>query len=270
MGLFAKPVVTCGVCGKEIGSKDKRWTTQDGYMCANCQEPFGILSGPRAFVNKGCEELKVMRDNNIRARKFWAKNKQHYDDFKTTRCIAGELTIDDNKRQWYLGDINNKGLYFDENMRYPIIFDFTDVIGVDLILGDKVITSTAVTRRDKGLRKAVAGSLLAGDVGAIIGGMMARSNTTTQTVESQGYCVNIRIDGADKPLRIPAQDKQTADELHDTFLSMIPEGAKTEASNHPDQAGSSADELRKYKDLLDDGIINQDEFDVKKKQLLSM
>ena len=33
-------------------------------------------------------------------------------------------------------------------------------------------------------------------------------------------------------------------------------------------ASSSADELRKYKELLDDGIITQEEFDKKKEQLL--
>ncbi|EME3488642.1 SHOCT domain-containing protein, partial [Enterococcus faecium] len=31
-----------------------------------------------------------------------------------------------------------------------------------------------------------------------------------------------------------------------------------------------ADELRKYKELLDDGIINQEEFNIKKKELLDL
>ena len=33
---------------------------------------------------------------------------------------------------------------------------------------------------------------------------------------------------------------------------------------------SSADELKKYKDLLDKGVITQEEFDAKKKQLLGL
>lgn len=36
------------------------------------------------------------------------------------------------------------------------------------------------------------------------------------------------------------------------------------------QALSSADELKKFKDLLDSGIITQEEFDAKKKQLLGL
>ena len=33
---------------------------------------------------------------------------------------------------------------------------------------------------------------------------------------------------------------------------------------------SSADQIKKYKELLDDGIISQEEFDAKKKQLLGL
>ncbi|HAP9644994.1 TPA: SHOCT domain-containing protein, partial [Enterococcus faecium] len=33
---------------------------------------------------------------------------------------------------------------------------------------------------------------------------------------------------------------------------------------------SSADEIKKYKELLDEGIINQEEFDFKKKELLGL
>lgn len=36
------------------------------------------------------------------------------------------------------------------------------------------------------------------------------------------------------------------------------------------QAASNADELKKYKDLLDSGVITQEEFDAKKKQILGL
>ncbi len=42
---------------------------------------------------------------------------------------------------------------------------------------------------------------------------------------------------------------------------------KNAPSNHP---LSSADELKKFKELLDAGIITQEEFDAKKKQLLGL
>ena len=36
------------------------------------------------------------------------------------------------------------------------------------------------------------------------------------------------------------------------------------------KSNSNADELKKYKELLDSGVISQEEFDAKKKQLLDM
>ena len=38
----------------------------------------------------------------------------------------------------------------------------------------------------------------------------------------------------------------------------------------PTAAVSAADELKKFKELLDSGVISQEEFDAKKKQLLGL
>ena len=43
---------------------------------------------------------------------------------------------------------------------------------------------------------------------------------------------------------------------------------KQESNNSTNIAISSADEIRKYKELLDDGIITQAEFEDKKRKLL--
>ena len=45
---------------------------------------------------------------------------------------------------------------------------------------------------------------------------------------------------------------------------------KTEKNEEKDAKSSNADELKKYKELLDSGIITQEEFDAKKKQLLGL
>ena len=48
---------------------------------------------------------------------------------------------------------------------------------------------------------------------------------------------------------------------------MVQEGQKP---NNTMVQSSNADELRKFKELLDDGIITEEEFRVKKKQLLGL
>lgn len=63
-------------------------------------------------------------------------------------------------------------------------------------------------------------------------------------------------------------DNETASKAVDFIKSKIRE------AKNPTQtvinATSAADELKKFKDLLDAGIITQDEFDAKKKELLGL
>lgn len=48
------------------------------------------------------------------------------------------------------------------------------------------------------------------------------------------------------------------------------EATKSEKASQPFTQISSADELKKFKELLDSGVITQEEFDAKKKQLLGI
>lgn len=66
------------------------------------------------------------------------------------------------------------------------------------------------------------------------------------------------------------------DEVHKAISGLLQNrqsGNRKEAAavtHITQQAQSSADELKKYKDLLDSGVISQEEFDAKKKQLLGL
>lgn len=61
-------------------------------------------------------------------------------------------------------------------------------------------------------------------------------------------------------------------EMHKAISQLIVERqtAKRHSLTAPAVPQSEADELKKYKDLLDSGVINQEEFDAKKKQLLGL
>lgn len=60
-------------------------------------------------------------------------------------------------------------------------------------------------------------------------------------------------------------------EIHKIVSDLLVERQSKAATPAPAKVESSnADELKKYKDLLDSGVITQEEFDVKKKQLLGL
>lgn len=61
------------------------------------------------------------------------------------------------------------------------------------------------------------------------------------------------------------------DDIHEAISCLL---VKRQTQSKPEtvyqEKQSSADELKKYKDLLDSGVISQEEFDAKKKQLLGL
>lgn len=80
--------------------------------------------------------------------------------------------------------------------------------------------------------------------------------------------------GAGKDLRsivfFPKKN-ELAEKIYNHIRALI-EKNKTNNSTQINQEKqvSSADELRKFKELLDEGIITQEEYDLKKKQLLDL
>jgi len=62
------------------------------------------------------------------------------------------------------------------------------------------------------------------------------------------------------------------DDLYATINKLLIDRQEKSAagSNHQEEPASTPDELKKYKDLLDAGIITQEEFEAKKKQLLGL
>lgn len=107
-------------------------------------------------------------------------------------------------------------------------------------------------------------------------------NTTTKIITIEVGVPNmsvhvgagISVAGGNKEyLFYPESDKEAALALYDAIIAHVStlnaeQVEVVEQSN--EDATSSADELLKFKDLLDAGVITQDEFDAKKKQILGL
>jgi hypothetical protein len=94
----------------------------------------------------------------------------------------------------------------------------------------------------------------------------------TQTTNNKVGLFGSSIDSLKDPNTIilrafNSEVPKKADEIYKILLDKISESRNTTAVI---QKESSADEIRKYKQLLDEGIINQEEFDIKKKELLGI
>lgn len=81
---------------------------------------------------------------------------------------------------------------------------------------------------------------------------------------------NLRIETPSENFVFSFGNKQARDDVYDVINRQIAERQNNKGSVTVVNNASNADELKKYKDLLDAGIITQEEFDVKKKQLLGL
>lgn len=62
---------------------------------------------------------------------------------------------------------------------------------------------------------------------------------------------------------------ENANDIHNCISELLIQ-RQTQKQAPAAQSTSNADELKKYKELLDSGVISQEEFDAKKKQLLGL
>ena len=88
------------------------------------------------------------------------------------------------------------------------------------------------------------------------------------SVESKGGIGDALNDENTIPFR--SDQEVEAKEIYDYIIARRAELKKPSAQATVAQQISPTDEIRKYKALLDEGIISQDEFDAKKKQLLGL
>ena len=188
-------------------------------------------------------------------------------NFNPNRNIVGKVYIED-----ATGRAAINGGLVSKQIDYVNIFDLKNVINCEILENGKTVNKS-------GLGSAIVGGLAFGTTGAVVGAIAGK-----KAVE---YCnslsVEIDVDyGQPQPLRLFVPFIIAKTKTDSSTYTMLKKSAETlykEISSiithyHPQETVmanapiSNADEIRKYKQLLDDGIITEEEFEKKKQELL--
>ncbi|MBQ6884894.1 MAG: SHOCT domain-containing protein [Clostridia bacterium] len=240
--------IPCAVCGKQLGLLSPKAKISDGAICAVCLQSAGIssLSNATSYNQQTIKEYILTRQALVKS-------------YNATKTYGGYIEIDEDNKLFKLsGDL----------------FEFSNLLSFELLEDGTTVTKG-------GLGRAVAGGLLFGGVGAIVGGVtgskkaknicnsmklrVSLKNAHTDVVyitlissetKTNGFMYKMAQDSAQKVI--------TALE----FINDINQSTAHYQTTPTQQ--SSADEIVKYKALLDQGIITQEEFEAKKKQLLGL
>lgn len=248
MGLFGKKE-TCCICNQNDGIK----RISDGTICKQCMDncgPFlGILDWKSSSSARVREAITVNSANHKRR-----------DIFKVEKSIQ-------------------KYIEFDEThnfLRFPqflptVIFSYDEIIDYELLQDGETITKGS-------LGGAIVGGAIWGGVGALVGGSLGKKKSKQEITE---YRIKITTKNSFCPIVyinfLPTGKIKSNSLLFKTYagnaqevLSQLAIITNYTSNSAVESSNSEADEILKFKNLLDQGIITEEEFIAKKKQLLGL
>lgn len=247
MGLFKKKELCC-ICNKNDGIK----TLSIGVICKQCINncgPFlGIFELKNSSPNRVHEAIAVNSINNERLHIFNAD-----------KSIQKYIEIDE----------TNKFLRFPHFLP-TVIFTYSEILDYELLQNGETISKGS-------LGNAIIGGMLLGNIG-VVGGIAGKKNIEQEITEykikittKNSFCPIVYIDflSTGKVKANSLLFKSYAGNAQEILSQLTIIASQTTTSPVLLQ-NNAADEILKFKNLLDQGIITQDEFNAKKKQLLGI
>ena len=235
---------TCPVCGGKLGLLNRE-KSADGLICASCSNFFYSKLGFRAAK----QSTATLAD-------YWATLEQRRKVFKETDSIydgdALFVSIDNPNRLFCIGHRSG-----DKGPR--MIYSFDEVAGYESDAPDDL----TVTETKGGIGRAVIGAAVAGSVGAIVGAATAKTETH-KAYSKENISIRFVLPLGESNLPTTVYPGGTTD-----FLRSCKAGAER-PQVATSAASSAADELLKFKQLLDMGAITEEEYNAKKAQLLGL
>lgn len=267
MGLFGgtKEKKPCACCGKPLGLLSGDIKLVDGEVCLSCWTKAGFPSAAIA-ANYTMEQFNQHLQEAEAERAEFKK-------FKPQRAV-GPVAFDDSLS---IARVRTSGTFVNEYFfKYRKILDFE-------LLQD----GESIAKSKGGLGSAVVGGMLFGGAGLVAGAVLGGKKTKTKNVcTSMKVKITLRDNNPDviyvdlitKETKCDSGAYKDAAKQAQDILSALQVAADKAAGEAAAQASapvlsaapSAADELMKFKQLLDAGAITQEEFDAKKKQLLGL
>lgn len=259
MGLFKKEI--CPVCGKPakglatIKIKDKQ------TLCTDCSVNVHMDSSMLP-----CQSVEDIKEHFA----YREENRVLYQGFSATKefkCGDAYLREDAKMKKWYFS--------YNKEPQNPQLFGYDEILDYEL-------TEDGEQLAKGGVGSAVAGGIMFGGVGAIVGSNVGKKKTKTVVNDiclrvslKHKYIQQIYIHFIPGGIKVKSGDmlynayKATASDVVSFFDTLCSKANEATASVQASTM-SSADEILKFKQLLDVGIITPEEFEAKKKELLSL
>ncbi|MCF1783723.1 SHOCT domain-containing protein [Lactobacillus mulieris] len=256
----------CGYCGNKTHALS-RLKPKDGYVCGKCMKKLGIKNtvGNIAW-SKGqtLESIKeIAKEKN--------KIRENQENFEANYTVGLEAKFNDKKRIMLLAKPKI-------NWEFPIKTDFYELPYENLVSYE--IDEDGEVQAKGGLKRTAVGGLLFGGAGAVVGAITRKKKKVCKylrviitTTDEDNPTITLDLISSETKVGsfVYNTNKENARKLASKFEQILAEKREEvlEASQ-TDQDVSVATQIREFKQLLDDGIITEAEFEQKKKQLMNL
>lgn len=247
----------CDICGVEVG-RLSQCALKDGMVCFDCRGKLG-----KKFEVPWTDSFSVEQISKAIAGEIELIPPQVF------QCTNGVLIIDSSNRVMYMS---------------MLLGIRTDEISMDSIVGYTYVEDDKKYGVGHIVGTAAVGGILFGGVGAVIGSVIGsnpkRKITHIEveiTYETGGICelFHAKIYKG-KPIKAGGFDYNSYLDIAKSLMGQLDLLIKKTSTATDGQERmsvqmvSNADEIKKYKELFDEGIITQEEFMIRKKELLGI
>lgn len=277
----AAPKAKCALCGENIFRGDQTLDFEQGAkICTKCIDKYYFSSNGRSSIPVG-SAVKWARSHSISDFNKYIENGKDYRDI-----IAGQEEANNEIADFKKNAIKYRQYYISAKDR-KILIDKTLFTEAKFVKANEIVSYRV---NEKGhnehkrhvVTRAATGAIIAGSVGAILGGTTGGKNN--ESIDHLGLIINL-LDGSNfeivyisgKTKSNGIVSKAAYKNLNDTvsildswIAQKEPENKAKSVAEEKEITDDIPDEIRKYKKLADDGIITNDEFEAKKKQLLGL
>lgn len=261
MGFFDLKAI-CAICEKEVGL-NRHKIADKNCICPSCFKDAGFNIG---MAQKPIKQMQVADVHS--AIKVKNTNNDKLASFTPTKKIGSYLEFDDNQKKWLL----LSGLLGKRDKSK--VYSYSDIVGFELLEDGESVSQG-------GLGRALVGGALFGGAGAVVGSVTGKKKSksicnslkvkiTINDINNPTLYISFLSTATKKDSFVYKSSYQMAHECLSTFQIICDNQEALQSSNNISVAGSTADEIRKYKQLFDEGILTQEEFDAKKKALLEV
>lgn len=254
----------CLLCEKELGLMSGKVQIADGFLCMKC---YIELGGENTIA-----ALTEARNNSLAYYKsIYEKKKADLsiaETFQPTFSVGKIALFNDDTKYMLLAKQNQ--LKF--NNSHYTVFDYSQIVNFELLEDGNSIVSG-------GLGRAIVGGVAFGGVGAIVGGVTGKKKVkdtctslqiklTVKDYYSPTFYITLISSELKKSNLLYKQNEKLAQDII-SKLQIITSDS-TENSENTASSNDVTEQIRKFKSLLDDGLISQEEYDLKKKELLGL